>query len=111
MGVNSLPETVTRQRRGCDLNPGRTEPPMRPASINRAYRYNQEINWSNKLQVRDRRSFVAVHFFNFCYIADCACAQSRRPSRTNLGYTLRWFDRRKRSPIRVLAGLDVALLR
>jgi len=22
MGVNSLPETVTRQRRGCDLNPG-----------------------------------------------------------------------------------------
>ena len=23
MGVNSLPKTVTRQRRGCDLNPGR----------------------------------------------------------------------------------------
>jgi len=22
MGVNSLPGTVTRQRRGCDLNPG-----------------------------------------------------------------------------------------
>ena len=22
MGVNSLPETVTRQRRGCDLYPG-----------------------------------------------------------------------------------------
>jgi len=22
MGVNSLRETVTRQRRGCDLNPG-----------------------------------------------------------------------------------------
>ena len=26
MGVNSLPKTVTRQRRGCDLNPGRTAP-------------------------------------------------------------------------------------
>jgi len=26
MGVNSLPETVTRQRRGCDLNPGRSVP-------------------------------------------------------------------------------------
>jgi len=26
MGVNSLPETVTRQRRGCDLNPGPTAP-------------------------------------------------------------------------------------
>ena len=25
-GVNSLPETVTRQRRGCDLNPGHTDP-------------------------------------------------------------------------------------
>jgi len=22
MGVNSLPKTVTRQRRGCELNPG-----------------------------------------------------------------------------------------
>jgi len=26
MGVNSLPKTVTRQRRGCDLNPGPSPP-------------------------------------------------------------------------------------
>jgi len=26
MGVNSLPKIVTRQRRGCDLNPGSTAP-------------------------------------------------------------------------------------
>jgi len=26
MGVNSLPKTVTRQHRGCDLNPGLTAP-------------------------------------------------------------------------------------
>ena len=26
MGVNSLPKTVTRQRRGYDLNPGSTAP-------------------------------------------------------------------------------------
>jgi len=26
MGVSSLPKTVTRQRRDCDLNPGRTAP-------------------------------------------------------------------------------------
>jgi len=26
MGVNSLPKTVARQRRGCDLNPGPTAP-------------------------------------------------------------------------------------
>jgi len=26
MGVNSLPKTVTRQRSGCDLNPGPSAP-------------------------------------------------------------------------------------
>jgi len=26
MGVNSLPKTVTGQRRGCDLNPGPSAP-------------------------------------------------------------------------------------
>ena len=26
MGVNSLPKTVTRQRHGCDLNPGPSAP-------------------------------------------------------------------------------------
>jgi len=26
MGVNSLPKTVTRQRRGCDSNPGPSSP-------------------------------------------------------------------------------------
>ena len=26
MGVNSLPKTITRQRRGCDLNPDATAP-------------------------------------------------------------------------------------
>ena len=26
MGVNSLPKTVTQQRRGCDLNPGPSAP-------------------------------------------------------------------------------------
>ena len=26
MGVNSLPKTVTRQRRGCDFNPGPAAP-------------------------------------------------------------------------------------
>jgi len=29
MGVNSLPKTVTRHRRGCDLNPGRSAPESR----------------------------------------------------------------------------------
>jgi len=29
MGVNSLPKTVTRQRRDCDLNPGPSAPESR----------------------------------------------------------------------------------
>ena len=46
MDVNSLPKTVTRQRRDCDLNPGpsapesstlTTQPPSRP---NRKYLHN-----------------------------------------------------------------------
>ena len=46
MGVNSLPKIVTRQRRGCDLNPGPSAPessslttrlPSHPNSVGRAY--------------------------------------------------------------------------
>jgi len=33
MGVNSLPKTVTRQRRGCDLNPGPSAPGSSSLSI------------------------------------------------------------------------------
>jgi len=32
MGVNSLPKTVIRQRRGCDLNPGSSAPEIVLAS-------------------------------------------------------------------------------
>jgi len=33
MGVNSLPKTVTRQRRGCDLNPGPSVPESEPSTL------------------------------------------------------------------------------
>ena len=48
MGVNSLPKTVTRQRRGCDLNPGPTAPesstlttrlPSHPKNVNMVIKY------------------------------------------------------------------------
>ena len=32
MGVNSLPKTVTRQRRDCDLNPGPSAPRVQHAN-------------------------------------------------------------------------------
>ena len=56
MGVNSLPKTVTRQRRGCDLNPGPTAPesstlttrlpshPVAKANAMKAVFYEHELN-------------------------------------------------------------------
>ena len=40
MGVNSLPKTVTRQRRDCDLNPG----PSAPESSTLTTRLTSAIN-------------------------------------------------------------------
>ena len=41
MDVNSLPKTVTRQRRGCDLNPG----PSAPESSMLTTRLPSHPNW------------------------------------------------------------------
>ena len=49
MGVNSLPKTVTRQRRDCDLNPGPSAPesstvttrlPSHPSQVHRMLKFN-----------------------------------------------------------------------
>jgi len=60
MGVNSLPETVTRQRRGRDLNPGPSAPesstlttrlPSRPTSawiVALALRLCQSVHVSHR---------------------------------------------------------------
>ena len=67
MGVNSLPNTVTRQRRDCDLNPGPSAPesstlttrlPSHPTCLGMSYstadrllsttakgRHSEEIRW------------------------------------------------------------------
>jgi len=37
MGVNSLPKTVTRQRRDCDLNPGPSAPESSTLTTRLAY--------------------------------------------------------------------------
>jgi len=49
--VNSLPKTVTRQRRSCDLNPGHTAPESstltaRPSSIQSTSRKNDQLKQS-----------------------------------------------------------------
>jgi len=43
MGVNSLPKTVTRQRRDCDLNPGPTAPESSTLTIRLARNPQQGV--------------------------------------------------------------------
>ena len=49
MGVNSLPKTVTRQRRGCDLNPC----PSAPESSALTTRLRYVAHDNNELLSRD----------------------------------------------------------
>jgi len=60
MGVNSLPKTVTRQRRDCDLNPGPSAPesstlttrlPSRPNSLHNNSLYNFSLSKLNSDRV------------------------------------------------------------
>jgi len=43
MGVNSLPKTATRQRRGCDLNPGPTVHESSTLTTRRKFKNNSLI--------------------------------------------------------------------
>jgi len=45
MGVNSLPKTVTRQRRGCDLNPGPSAPESSTLTTRRRRRSSSQVSW------------------------------------------------------------------
>jgi len=63
MGVNSLPKTVTRQRRGCDLNPGPFAPesstlttrlPSHPYPMNSLTYIKSIVTHSVKLQLQYR---------------------------------------------------------
>ena len=51
--MNSLPKTVTRQRRGCDLNPG----PSAPESITLTTRLRVQVT---KQQVEEKLTAVSV---------------------------------------------------
>ena len=52
MGVNSLPKTVTRQRRDCDLNPGPTAPESSTLTT-RLPSYPLVLKWSHVECTRD----------------------------------------------------------
>ena len=54
MGANSLPKTVTRQRSGCDLNPG----PSAPESSTLTTRLYRILSYRNKLLL-DRPNYCS----------------------------------------------------
>jgi len=81
MGVNSLPKTVTRQRRGCDLNPG----PTAPESSTLTTQIPSHLN----------------HMY-WLYITSCCSTYSERPHRffplsNNFG-SCRIFSRHHNGP-------------
>ena len=55
MGVNSLPKTVTRQRRGCDLNPG-------PSAPESSMPISDPLKNLNKINVSSGTCSVLFHF-------------------------------------------------
>jgi len=73
MGVNSLPKTVTRHRRGCDLNPGPTAPESSTLTT-RLPRYSIKVTW-HAAALYNRPSFdvavfnnnVAMQLTRYCY--------------------------------------------
>ena len=65
MGVNSLPKTVTRQRRGCDLNPG----PSAPESCTLTTRLPSHPESASVTQIRER------HATTWCAISGGYCGE------------------------------------
>ena len=59
MGVNSLPKTVTRQRRGCDLNPG----PSAPESSTLTTRLPSHPNCTQRMKSTMRVRWISRLFY------------------------------------------------
>jgi len=66
MGVNSLPNTVTRQRRGCDLKPGPSAPESStlttrlPSHPHEDQRNSCKLNLNSPLAVSERSTISKV---------------------------------------------------
>ena len=78
MGVNSLPKTVTRQRRGCDLNPGPSAPESRTLTTRLPSHPRGPVE--DRLVASDTASDAADPLYN-CRRARDACRGARGGSR------------------------------
>jgi len=56
MGVNSLPKTVIRQRRGCDLNQGPTAPEFSTLTV--GYRATRFTDYSIRPNIK--KTFIPL---------------------------------------------------
>ena len=63
MGVNSLPKTVTRQRRGCDLNPG----PSAPESSTLTTRLPSHPMYKWELSDKRRQLWRRAHVLHYIH--------------------------------------------
>ena len=59
MGVNSLPKTVTQQRRGCDLNPGPTVPES--SMLTTRIPSHSRCRWLRRVVGRPRAALTGKH--------------------------------------------------
>jgi len=74
-GVNSLPETVTRQRRGCDLNPGHTDPESSTLTTPLSYRASLLDASLNSVRCLRRRGATTSRYY---VVLECNLQQSGR---------------------------------
>ena len=88
MGVNSLPKTVTRQRRGCDLNPG----PYAPESSTLTTRLPSHLC-----------SFVTKYFRSSCVAPPMPAASGATPPHSSLATPLQWIH----SPCVVMCAAQI----
>jgi len=70
--VNSLPKTVTRQRRGCDLNPG----PTATESITLTTRLPSHHD-SNSEELIEKKLFYSSRM-GFCLAVNCVVTKNDR---------------------------------
>ena len=95
MGVNSLPKTVTRQRRDCDLNPG----PSTPESSTLTARLPSHPLLTLPTQYAEQGLYVAIR----PSVRPSVCPVVRQPLRRAAGLLLSapravHTDRQRRAP-------------
>jgi len=96
MGVNSLPETVTRRRRDCDLNPGRTAPESSTLSTRLPSHHPHAVALHvSRYSASMRCVFAELDPFLFDSHGAAVSAWRRRASCA--GYQLRAIYRRRRT--------------